>query len=165
KRDSEFYCRDVVFLVEDTLYRVSRRPFEQSPGNVFSGLFEIPAQNNEGESDECPIFLETVSGADFKAFLHVLFPGSRHLTTDEWTGVLRLATMWMFKTVRATAISKLHMFLIRSPATRVRLAREFDIPAWIQPALLALARQNTLAAADLEALGWDDAAKLILVRE
>ncbi|KAI0648578.1 hypothetical protein C8Q79DRAFT_956099 [Trametes meyenii] len=169
KRDKEFYCRDVVFLVEGVLYRVSRGPFERSSGNMFSGMFQIPAQNHEGESDEHPIELETVSGADFKAFLRVLFPGiyspERSLTTDEWMGVLKLATMWMFDAVRAVAISQLHKLLIRSPALRVRFAREFDIPLWIQPALLALARQDTLTAADLEALGWDTTAKLIRVRE
>ena len=72
--------------------------------------------------------------------------------------------MWVFDTIREKAVGELSR-LVREPVARIVLARTFHIPGWTEPALLSLAQQDTLAPAELEALGWDAAAKLVRVRE
>ncbi|PIL33328.1 hypothetical protein GSI_04779 [Ganoderma sinense ZZ0214-1] len=76
RRDDEFYCQDIVFLVEDVLFKVPRRPFEHE-SEVFSGMFALPPVNSaygvEGSSDDNPIELEGVTEDEFKALLWVMF--------------------------------------------------------------------------------------------
>ena len=72
--------------------------------------------------------------------------------------------MWLFDAVRARAIAALDR-LVTQPVERIALARRFEIPGWTAAALLALARQDALAPAELAALGWETAAKLVAVRE
>ncbi|KAI8974157.1 hypothetical protein BD414DRAFT_524925 [Trametes punicea] len=171
RRDSEFYCRDVVFRVEETLFRVSRRPFEDNT-SAFQTMFSLPsldhARGAEGTSDDHPIRIQGVTEDEFRALLYVLFPTSygvpRTLTKDQWMSALKLATMWNFEGVRDKAIAELRR-LVPEHAERIRLARLFDIPGWIETALNELAQQDSLTAAELQALGWDTAAKLIKMRE
>ena len=73
--------------------------------------------------------------------------------------------MWVFDDIRERAITELSR-LVASPAARIVLARTYGIPGWLEPALTTLAQQEQpLSAQDLEALGWDTAAKLFRVRE
>ncbi|CDO68100.1 hypothetical protein BN946_scf185044.g8 [Trametes cinnabarina] len=170
-RDSEFYCRDIVFLVENVLFKVSRRPFEDE-SNAFGSTIKLPPENGhlhaEGTSDVNPLPLPGVTAEEFKALLYVLFPlsyGARQpLTKDQWLSVLKLADMWVFDEVRAKAIEELRR-LIPNHAERICVARNHNIRGWIEPALKELAKQDSLSSADLQFLGWDMAAKLIVVRE
>ncbi|EIW61108.1 uncharacterized protein TRAVEDRAFT_104976, partial [Trametes versicolor FP-101664 SS1] len=169
RRDEEFYCRDVVFQVEDILFKVSRRPFEED-SEGFASMFALPPTDHpsgvEGTSDANPIHLP-VTEDEFRALLHVIFPTSfttRALTKDNWMSVLKLADMWGFDDVRDKAIAELRR-LIPGSAERVRIARRFGIAGWVEPALKELVQQDMLSAGDLEALGWDMAARLIQIRE
>ncbi len=97
RRDDEFYCQDVVFLVresshvshhpgaptsappiqvEDVLFKVPRRPFEYD-SEVFSVMFTLPpvsgAYGVEGVSDDNPIRLEGVNEDEFRPLLWVMF--------------------------------------------------------------------------------------------
>lgn len=72
--------------------------------------------------------------------------------------------MWEFGEIRKQAIAELAKF-VRDPVSRIVLARTYDIPGWMEPALMSLAQQDFLSATDLEALGWTTAAKLFQVRE
>ncbi len=72
--------------------------------------------------------------------------------------------MWLFDSIRDKAIEELSQ-LVCEPVSRIILSRSFNIHGWTEPALLSLAQQDTLAAAELQPLGWDTAAKLIEVRE
>ncbi|KAI1787733.1 hypothetical protein LXA43DRAFT_1184327 [Ganoderma leucocontextum] len=172
RRDDEFYCQDVVFLVDDVLFKVPRRPFEYD-SEAFSATFTLPPVNGaygvEGSSDDNPIKLEGVTEDEFRPLLWVMFRSgygsSRTLTQTQWISVLRLSTMWFFKDLRERAVNELSK-LVSTPAARIVLARKFNIPGWTEPALGALAQQEQpLSAQDLEALGWDTAAKLIQIRE
>ena len=78
--------------------------------------------------------------------------------------MLKLSTMWNFDSVRTRAIEELAR-VVQSPAERLTLARTFQISGWRQSALFALARLEVLTATDLEALGYVDAAKLLVVRD
>lgn len=61
--------------VETTLFKVPRRPFENS--DVFTTMFSLPAAQGvvvDGSDDEHPLRLEFVSRRDFEGFLKALFP-------------------------------------------------------------------------------------------
>ncbi|KAH9885108.1 hypothetical protein C8Q73DRAFT_660364 [Cubamyces lactineus] len=170
-RDPEFYCRDVIFHVEGVLFKVSRRPFEED-SEAFSSAFTLPPPDHpdgiEGSCDTNPIELGGIIADEFRSLLRVLFPGtsdiSRTMSKDQWISALKLATMWDFENVRQKAIAELFK-LVPQHGERVRLARVYDIPGWIEPALKELVQQDSLSASDLEALGWATAAKLIQIRE
>ncbi|TBU29227.1 hypothetical protein BD309DRAFT_989924 [Dichomitus squalens] len=178
RRDDEFYCQDVVFLrsfptqVGGVLFKVPRRPFEHD-SKAFSDTFGLPPLNSaygvEGSNDDNPIKLEGVTEEEFRPLLWVMFRAgygsARILTQPQWTSVLRLATMWIFDDIRERAITELSR-LVTSPAARIVLARRYNIPGWLEPALTTLAQQEQpLSAQDLEALGWETAAKLFQIRE
>ncbi|KAI0697069.1 hypothetical protein C8T65DRAFT_662692 [Cerioporus squamosus] len=167
RRDDEFYSRDVIFQVEGVLFKVPRRPFEQE--SAFKDTFSLPSPNGEeGLTDDNPIYLEGVTEEEFRPLLWVMlrpaYGAGRVLTTENWTHVLKLSTMWSFDSIREKAIEELTR-LVRAPVQRIALAREFHVPNWIEPALLSLAQADALSAGDLQQLGWDTAAKLFVVRE
>ncbi|KAI0657073.1 hypothetical protein C8Q70DRAFT_289643 [Cubamyces menziesii] len=170
-RDPEFYCRDIIFQVEGVLFKVSRRPFEED-SEAFKSAFALPPLDSpegiEGSCDANPIELGGVVADEFRSLLRVLFPGahdiSRSMSKDQWISALKLATMWDFENVRLKAIAELSK-LVPQHGERVRLARVYDIPGWIESALKELVQQDTLTASDLEALGWATVAKLIQIRE
>ena len=93
-----------------------------------------------------------------------MFRAKHTLNKEEWISVLKLSHMWNFDSVRTRAIEELAR-VIREPAKRLVLARSFQISGWKQSALLELAQKDALSAEDLEALGWVDAAKLLVVRD
>lgn len=86
------------------------------------------------------------------------------MTKEQWISVLKLSSMWDFDSFREKAIKELAR-VVREPVARIALARTFHIPNWMEPALHALAQQETISAAELETLGWATAAKLMQVRE
>ncbi len=92
------------------------------------------------------------------------YGAGRVLTTEQWTHVLKLSTMWSFDSIRDKSIEELTR-LVRGPVQRIALARSFHIEQWIEPALLSLAQADALSPGDLEQLGWETAAKLFQVRE
>ena len=62
--------------VEDTLFRVHRRYFEQE-SEVFRAMFQLPVGNGvvaDGSSDEQPLRLEGVKKEDFRQLLRIMFP-------------------------------------------------------------------------------------------
>lgn len=102
-----------------------------------------------------------------RAYTHLSsgYSSSRTLTQPQWVSVLRLSTMWFFKDLRERSITELSK-LVSGPTARIVLARKYNIPGWTEPALCALAQQEQpLSAQDLEALGWETAAKLFQIRE
>ncbi|KAI0355265.1 hypothetical protein OH77DRAFT_1403507 [Trametes cingulata] len=182
-RDPDFFCQDIVFQVSRTssalshsyilpcklevvLSKVSRRPFEEK-SEGFSAMITLPPSSQssvrEGTSDANPLRLHGIAVGDFKSLLYVLFlasyGGTRTLTKEQWMSALRLADMWAFDGVRDQAIRELRK-LIPWHAERVRVAREFRIPGWIE-----LAQQDALSAPELQALDWETAAKLFQARE
>ncbi|KAJ7072853.1 hypothetical protein C8F01DRAFT_263223 [Mycena amicta] len=167
-----FYFPDgnVVFRVQDTLYRVHRYFFERD-SVVFSSMFSLPpvsGQRPEGETPENPILLEGLPTLEFDRFLAVLYP-LNFVTRDtpsaiEWTSVLSLATRWDFASLRALAITHLAT-LTSSPAERIALARAYDVQAWLGPAYTTLCtRTDPLSLAEGRCLGLEDTVRVGQVR-
>ncbi|OBZ75084.1 hypothetical protein A0H81_05026 [Grifola frondosa] len=78
-RDDTFYSNDVIFLVENVLFKVPRNVFEES--EIFRTMFSLPVPDGgvaDGSSDEHPLHLEGIACDDFRPFLRVLVPLSYH---------------------------------------------------------------------------------------
>ncbi|GBE86157.1 hypothetical protein SCP_0900340 [Sparassis crispa] len=171
-RDAEFYFEYIVFLVEGTLFKVTRRNLE-SDSEVFRDMFAMPVSGNataDGSDDEHPLRLEGVAKEDFAQLLRVIYPKyyeqSEQLTSEEWISVLKLSSMWNFERIRTTAIRNLSHNMQGDPVGRLVLSKKYAIGEWMVPALNALARRTQpLQRADVDAIGLDDALKLAEVRE
>jgi hypothetical protein len=63
-----------IVQVEDTLFKVPRQQFLQSP--IFKTTFTLPAgeSNAEGLSDDCPFQLQGVTKAAFESLLQIMYP-------------------------------------------------------------------------------------------
>ncbi|KAJ3533153.1 hypothetical protein NMY22_g7448 [Coprinellus aureogranulatus] len=132
---------DWKLVVEDRLFRVLRHGFE-SHSHVFEDMFRLPANNSnqsvEGSSTDNPIVLDGHSANDFAALLWVLYPsalqiatGGLQLSKKEWTGVLRLATMWDMWDIREFAIRSLSNDAFKLTALeKVCLAHAHKVPQW-----------------------------------
>lgn len=60
--------------VDGELYKLPRLDFEQK-STVFRDMFSMPATHDcEGNSDENPIRLDSISKVDFERLLTVMFP-------------------------------------------------------------------------------------------
>ncbi|EIN06749.1 hypothetical protein PUNSTDRAFT_136585 [Punctularia strigosozonata HHB-11173 SS5] len=173
KRNTRFYLRSVIFQVEDELYRIPRRTFEQDSG-VFKTMFSLPRPRNgkeEGNTDDNPIRLQGIKKRDFEQLLRVIqpsFPSSGgNLTIQEWLVVLELATMWEFAGIRVRAIEAL-LVLPMDPVEKVTVGFQYDIKdeRWLPPALKALVeRPKCLTLEEGVKLGLECVIKLAQVRE
>lgn len=170
----EFYFEDgnLVFLVENTLYRVFRSTFiRHSP--VFKDLFTLPkpaGSADDGSSDEYPLYLAGILSIDFERLLWVLYPPTysahRAQTAEEWTSILDLATRWEFADVRELAVCQLQT-LDLAPVERVALARAYDICGrWTLAAYIALCeRTQALTLAEATLLGLETTTRVAQLRE
>ncbi|THH08473.1 hypothetical protein EW145_g2676, partial [Phellinidium pouzarii] len=170
-RDETFYFSMTIILVEDTLFKVPRRPFEEQ-SDIFRSMFTLPLENNgqfDGISDEKPLRLEGVKKDDFRAFLQVLLPPSygdeMEFSEKEWLSILSLANMWGFTKIRQTAIERLQHNNI-DLVTKIELAHKYDIREWLFGAYLALGKRVEPLTVDEGArLGFDFAIKMARIRE
>ncbi|KIJ63369.1 hypothetical protein HYDPIDRAFT_65515, partial [Hydnomerulius pinastri MD-312] len=172
-KDEQFYMTTVTFLVENTLFRIPRDPLE-THSTVLRDMFLLPIGDRseaEGMSDESPIRLEGIKKIDFQQLMKVLFPGSFGQTQrlpvglEEWSSVLKLATLWEFEGIRRAAIGALPKCPI-TPVDKLVLAREYNIKEWLLPAINELVqRPNPIGVEDVARLGLDFALKILAVRE
>jgi len=169
--DESYYFADVVFLVEDRLFKVPRRYFEED-SEVFRDMFQLPVPKDvvpDGCSRENPLRLEGIAKEDFKQLLKIMYPkrfGQEEiLSILEWTSVLKLATMWEFDEIRKLAIRKMSALDIDT-VEKVVIARDYQVGEWLVPTINTLAqREQPLGVQDVNRLGWDYVLKVAEVRE
>ncbi|KAI6097977.1 hypothetical protein EDD16DRAFT_1769416 [Pisolithus croceorrhizus] len=172
-RHSNFYVSTVTFLVEDSLFKVSREPFEKE-SEVFCDMFSLPQGSSvvvEGTSDENAIRIDRTSKDDFeqllKALLHRKYGSQPNLPhgIEQWTSVLKLSTAWNFERLRQAAIDALTESGIGA-VDRVVLSQRYYIKNWLLPALNELARRpEPIILEEAQRMGIDIALKLASVRE
>jgi hypothetical protein len=86
-------------------------------------------------------------------------------TPENWIGVLKLSSQWDLVCARKAAISHLDKVL-RAPAKRVHLARQFSTPGWQVPALQALIlREDAMDIPKVELLGIETVLRIASLRE
>ncbi|KAF9523866.1 hypothetical protein CPB83DRAFT_798769 [Crepidotus variabilis] len=170
--DEEYYLNHVVFLVENTRFKVPTQRFEEE-SEVFKSMFTLPPGSDlssEGQTDEHPIRLDGVLKKDFKALLRVLYPkkfGTRlELSTDEWVCVLHLSTKWAIDSVRTFAIDTLYRALKGSPHKLVIYGKRFDVDDWIFIGVELLVRRATpMTDEDVTQLGIGEVLRISAIRE
>jgi len=153
----DFYFSDIVFLVENQLFKVPRRNFAVE-SEVFADMFQLPAPTMDGRaldgsSDDQPLRLDGIKKSDFVQLLRVMFPLDSQqpdsLSPEEWTSVLKLSNMWQFHKIRATAIKKLE-----------------TITTWLVTTLNALIqRESPVGLSEGNRLGMEWVLKVAEVRE
>ncbi|KAF8593195.1 hypothetical protein BDV93DRAFT_399195, partial [Ceratobasidium sp. AG-I] len=76
-----------------------------------------------------------------------------------------LATKYDYPALRTFAITNLENTAL-SPVERIRLAREFDIPSWEEPAYLELCeRDEALTMLEAGVLGLEVVVHVVAIRE
>jgi len=112
-KDEDYYFADVIFLVENSLFKVPRAPFECN-SEVFADMFYLPILEGmapDGSSDEQPLRLDGIEKKDFRLLLKVLFPrcpeAIKTMTWKEWFSVLKLSMLWQMDQVKDLAIERI----------------------------------------------------------
>ncbi|KAI6140407.1 hypothetical protein BKA82DRAFT_2823218 [Pisolithus tinctorius] len=114
-RHSDFYISTVIFLVEDSLFRVPREPFQQE-SDVFCDIFPCHKVTEllwRDQATKIPIQLHGTSKDDFeqllKVLLHRKYGSQPNLpqSIEQWTSVLKLSTAWSFEKLRQVSINAL----------------------------------------------------------
>ncbi|KAH7921442.1 hypothetical protein BV22DRAFT_1049622 [Leucogyrophana mollusca] len=176
RRRSRFYISTVTFLVEESLFKVPRIPFEEG-SETFRDMFKLPTSEHtivEGDDDEHPIRLDGIKRLEFEQLLETLFDSKlwrrspkkrRPRGTTEWKSVLKLSTMWGFNALRSKAIAQLASMSL-SAVDKIVIANQYDINDWLLPCFNELAkRPEPIGADDVDKLGLDTALKIAAVRE
>jgi hypothetical protein len=189
ERCSTFYFELVVFQVEKTLFKVPLHGFlEGSPTfsakylaqytdrNIYAGSTEGESQSTIilGHSDEFPIDLTSdVSKTDFRRFLENLCPSppqaraTKSRSKDEWTSVLKVATLWKFNNIRTLAIENLEQYMSSvTSVDKILLGREFHHQVWLSDGLHELiTRGKPLDESDFDQLGTSTCCHIVRERE
>jgi hypothetical protein len=137
-------------------------------------MFHVPPLIDtvlDGCDDEHPLYLEGYLAEDFRRLLRVLLPLwvrsydtlivnslcfrqhgiSPPLAANEWVSVLKLSTIWGFRSVRSTAIESLATYAAEDPILKVVLSKQYSVSNWFVSGLNALAqRTEALTFTDFE---------------
>jgi len=172
RRHDRYYIPsgDVVFMVEDVLFRVHRYFFvRESP--VFRDMLSMPCPKGsdpEGLSDHRPIHLPQVKQVDFGRFCWVFYdPKYSHTASvEEWSSILALAHLWQFEEVKAFAVRALDKMWV-PPVQKAILARDYDVGKdWLETAYTIVGvREQPLTAEEGRRLGMDVVVKIAELRE
>ncbi|KAJ3538684.1 hypothetical protein NMY22_g5068 [Coprinellus aureogranulatus] len=170
-RHPRFFFQDgnVIFLVEETLFKIHRFFFQRDSA-IFSSMFSLPIPKNErpeGEAEDKPIILHGIKSVDFERFMSILYPinfiDCDLTTVDEWTSVLTISSIWEFKSLRELAIDRLSRITL--PIDRIVLGNRFDLAQWLVPAYFELCtRTEPLSLDEGEKLGMRDVIRIGQVR-
>ncbi|KAF8190847.1 hypothetical protein BJ912DRAFT_964914, partial [Pholiota molesta] len=137
ERDDLYYFENVVFKVENKLFRVPKSGLNVE-GTVFETMFALPLSTEnsgppEGSTDKSPIILEGISKAHFRGFLRAIYRiTASPLTYDELDGAIQLANMWEFGELRERLINELSPHMAEKPTHEIiLLARRCKVKKWL----------------------------------
>ncbi|EJC99804.1 uncharacterized protein FOMMEDRAFT_148622 [Fomitiporia mediterranea MF3/22] len=138
---------NIVFLVEDCLFTVNRKPFE-TESDVFSGMFSLPVGSDvpvDGSDEKHPLRLEQVTIDEFQALLTVMYTplyrqAGLQLSEKEWLHVLKLAHRWSFIEIKDLAAEELSKFNLDGIES-LKLSQQYEIDTWVEPAVATLAKR------------------------
>lgn len=171
-RDSRYYWNDVIFQVENRLFKIPSHYFVQH-SEVFGDIFSLPqgSQSPEGLSDENPVVLSHVSAVDFENLLDIIYPPKipqdySAISKNQWISGLRLSTMWHFSDIRQLAIKHLQQDASLDAVEQVIFAKDFSVSSWLRTGYLGLVkRTQPLSVEEAEQIGWRSAIQIFQVRE
>ncbi|KIL66381.1 hypothetical protein M378DRAFT_23362 [Amanita muscaria Koide BX008] len=173
-RNAEFYSQDIVFRVEDELFKVSQHLFVQH-SQVFRDMFKIPQSESigpDGSSDERPLILKGIQKQDFIQLLRFLHPHFKRqaghgFSLDQWKSVLKLSNLSRMIEVKKLAVDYMTPLVkAESPSLQIHLAQEHDVPKWLQPAKTRLVeRSDPIDENDVRLMGPTFAIEVCALRE
>ncbi|KZP33811.1 hypothetical protein FIBSPDRAFT_881328 [Athelia psychrophila] len=149
---------NIFFLVSNTLYSVSRAPFERH-SSEFTG---------KGLTEDDPFILADVEVAHFDHFLSILYPSEYGMytatTVDEWTAILHFAVKWGFGSIRTLSIK--HLAPIATDIDKIVLGRQYAIDEWLADAYFAVCmREQSLTEEEGARMKVADIIKINSVRQ
>lgn len=175
RRHREYYLDggDIIFLVENYLFRVHRYFFErESP--VFRKQLADSAHagaghHRAGSSDTDPMVLHDVRTEDFSRFLWVFYNPYYSIyeaSTEDWAAILGLAHHWQFSEVKALVIRELEKQSMLS-ITRIVIYHRYGVDRnLLLPAYMDLCqREHALDLAEAKDLGLETSLMLMTARE
>jgi len=162
---------DVVFRVENMLYRVHRYFFTRDSAFFREKLPHPPppGEFTKGSSDSNPFILEDTLKIDFERLLWIFYNPKYNIyegSVEEWSSILKLAHQWEFVEVKAFALRELEQHDI--PALqKILLYHAHDIDRnLLQAAYAALtARDEPITLEEGYLLGLETALQLARARE
>ncbi|KAK0486331.1 hypothetical protein IW261DRAFT_1559736 [Armillaria novae-zelandiae] len=132
--DELFYWENIVFLVENTLFKAPRYHFENF-SEVFKTMFTLPHRDGvgvDGSSDEYPLVLQDITAQEFRSLLNVMLHLELPLLTNEaWLDVLKLSNMWRLVNIRNIAIRELSNRDDMSFVDNIVWGRCYKVAAWV----------------------------------
>jgi hypothetical protein len=176
------------------MFKIPR--FVLKDSELFQDMFSVPTPSGavvDGSDDNHPLHLKGYRADEFKQLLRVILPlcvvrsatiagpelmdasydrstvAQEEITWQQWSSVLKLATMWGFYAVRQKAIKELSK-LSMDPVDKIILSKKYDLTSWLVPALNELARrEERLSVQDARRLsvvaGWEFPIQVGHVRE
>jgi len=174
KQHESYYLDDgnIVFLVEDILFRVHRF-FLLRDSQVFRDMLSIPvppaSSSPEGSSDDNPIVLLQVKSADFALLLGIYYNptfGHKTITIEEWFSILALADKWQMETLHKFGICTIRR-LQCGPVDKVVACQRYDMgKGWAEKACIDICtRLEPLSMADAKKIGLEMCIAIAGVRE
>ncbi|KAK0226434.1 hypothetical protein IW262DRAFT_766760 [Armillaria fumosa] len=148
-QNKHFYWEPITILVEDQLFKVTRRMFEES-SEVFSTMFSLPQGGSsfvDGSDDEHPLVLQGIKSADFENLLKAIVDAGREevpKSEAEWLSALKLATMWGMSNIRRTAIKEITQLKSMSDVDQVILGKDYAVMDWVISGYQALTKRKTI---------------------
>ncbi|KAI0292798.1 hypothetical protein BC826DRAFT_911330 [Russula brevipes] len=172
-RHSEYYIYggDIIFRVEDTLFRVHRYFFTRESAFFRSKLPHPPPPGDfsKGYSDAHPLVLEDALEVDFERFLWVFYNPKYSLydaTAEQWTSIVKLAHQWDFTAIKALAVRELERLAI-PPLQKIAIYHRYLIDRTLLRAAYAAfaTRVEPITIEEGQELGLETALQLARARE
>jgi len=131
RRHREYYIDggDIVFLVENVLFRVHSYFFERESPVFRKQLAGHGTRERPGGSDADPCVLDGVNVDDFTRFLWVFYNPIYSIydaPTDDWAAILGLAHHWQFSQVKALAVREMEKQII-PPLNKITIYHRYDV--------------------------------------
>ncbi|KAF8331262.1 hypothetical protein F5887DRAFT_1162694 [Amanita rubescens] len=176
-RHKDYYFEDIIFLVEDQLFKVPRHLFLQE-SEIFRDILSCPVPKGarpDGLSDDQPLQLQGIAAKDFVLLLQCMYP-ILHFTQnpqfpafekmEEWTAVLDLASRFEMTNIKQIATDNLISIMASKPALQAHMGRKHHVKEWVISGLNKLIqRAEPLNKEEAELIGTEDALKVMALRE
>jgi len=173
RRHRDYYIDggDIIFLVENYLFRVHRYFFERESPVFRKQLAEAAHAGHPriGMSDTDPCVLHDVRTEDFSRFLWVFYNPVYSIyeaQTEDWAAILGLAHHWQFSEVKALVVRELEKQIIPS-ITKIVIYHRYGVDRnLLLPSYMDLCqRPHSLDFEEAKDLGLETSMMIMTARE
>jgi hypothetical protein len=173
RRHRDYYIEggDIIFLVENYLFRVHRYFFERESPVFRKQLAEAAHAGHPriGMSDTDPCVLHDVRTDDFSRFLWVFYNPVYSIyeaSTEDWAAILGLAHHWQFSEVKALVVRELEKQVIPS-ITKIVIYHRYGVDRnLLLPSYMDLCqRPHSLDFEEAKDLGLETSMMIMTARE